>query len=139
MELMDAFDEARREAEIQMQLNALREQAVRKFAPNFHQKVHAEDVAEDVGLTWSRLCQFDGDPVPLRSLVAGDVWDEVTVFMSILFLAQLQKVRVWQREFPNGEILVKRLAEESDLRADELLSIRAAVPSHVPTESGVGA
>jgi segregation and condensation protein A len=140
MELMDAFDEARREAEIQMQLTALREAAVRRFAPNFHQKVHGEDVAEDIGLTWARLCQFDGDPVPLTSLVAGDVWDEVTVFMSLLFLAQLRKVRVWQKDFPSGEIFVKRLSDEAGLTAEELLTIQASGPKPVvaAADPGVG-
>ena len=125
MELMDAFDEARREAEIQMQLNALREQAIKRFAPNFHQKVHGEDLTEDIGLTWGRLTQFNGDPIPLRSLVAGSVWDEVTVFMALLFLAQLQKVKLWQKEFPHGEIFVKRLSTEETIPADELLVIPA--------------
>ena len=125
MELMDAFDEARREAEIQMQLNALREQAIKRFAPNFHQKLHGEDLTEDIGLTWGRLTQFNGDPIPLRSLIAGSVWDEVTVFMALLFLAQLQKVRLWQKEFPHGEIFVKRLSTEETIPADELLAIPA--------------
>jgi len=143
MELMDAFDEARREAEIQMQLNALREQAIKRFAPNFHQKVHGEDLTEDIGLTWGRLTQFNGDPVPLRSLVAGSVWDEVTVFMALLFLAQLQKVKLWQKEFPHGEIFVKRLSTEETLAADDLLAIPAlAHPKHEALRApspGVGA
>jgi segregation and condensation protein A len=123
MELMDAFDEARREAEIQMQLNALREQAIKRFAPNFHQKVHGEDVTEDISLTWGRLTQFNGDPIPLRSLTAGGVWDEVTVFMALLFLAQLQKVKLWQKNFPYGEIFVKRLSTEEMIATEELLAI----------------
>jgi segregation and condensation protein A len=143
MELMDAFDEARREAEIQMQLNALREQAIKRFAPNFHQKVHGEDLTEDIGLTWGRLTQFNGDPVPLRALVAGSVWDEVTVFMALLFLAQLQKVKLWQKEFPHGEIFVKRLSTEETIATDELLAIPALAhgkPEATRTPSpGVGA
>src|SRR5204863_7835843 len=82
MELMDAFDEARREADLQLQRNALREAAIRKFAPNFHQKVHGEDLTEDIALTWQRLAQFNGEPIPLRQLTVGDIWDEVIAFMS---------------------------------------------------------
>ena len=129
MELMDAFDEARREAEIQVQLNALRESAVQRFAPNFHQKVHGEDVAEDIGLTWSRLCRFDGGAVPLSSLVAGGIWDEVTVFMSVLYLVQLRKIRLWQKDFPHGEIYVKRLVSEADLSPAELVVLRRPTPA----------
>jgi len=123
MELMDAFDEARREAEIQMQLNALREAAVKKFAPNFHQKVHSEDLSEDIGLTWARLTQFNGDPISLRSLTAGGVWDEVTVFMSVLFLAQLRKIKLWQKSYPYGEIYVKRISQEETLSSEELVGL----------------
>lgn len=143
MELMDAFDEARREAEIQMQLNALREQAIKRFAPNFHQKVHGEDLTEDIGLTWGRLTQFNGDAVPLRSLVAGSVWDEVTVFMSLLFLAQLQKVKLWQKNYPYGEIFVKRLSMEEAIPMEELLAVHVlptAKPESASSVSpGVGA
>jgi segregation and condensation protein A len=134
MELMDAFDEARREAEIQLQLNALREQAIRKFAPNFHQKVHGEDLTEDIALTWHRLAQFNGEPIPLRRLTAGGVWDEVTVFMSLLFLAHLEKVKLWQKDFPHGEIYVKRLSMKADLPLEELLAIPALGPT--PAVSG---
>jgi len=128
MELMDAFDEARRESEIQLQLNALREQAIRKFAPNFHRKVHGEDLTDDIALTWHRLAQFNGEPIPLRQLTAGDVWDEVTVFMSLLFLAHLEKVKLWQKELPYGEIYVKRLSMTAELPMEELLAIPALGP-----------
>src|SRR5438093_4933760 len=127
MELMDAFDEARRESEIQLQLNALREQAIRKFAPNFHRKVHGEDLTEDIALTWHRLAQFNGEPVPLRQITGGDVWDEVTVFMSLLFLAHLEKVKLWQKDFPYGEIYVKRLSMTAELPMEELLAIPRSV------------
>jgi len=138
MELMDAFDEARRDAEIQMQLNALREAAVRKFAPNFHQKVHGEDLTEDIALTWHRIAQFNGDPIPLRQLTMGGIWDEVTVFMSLLFLASLEKVKVWQKDFPHGEIFVKRLSMEADLPLEELLSLPVLGPKpDAPTQGAV--
>src|SRR5438034_1014459 len=128
MELMDAFDEARREADLQLQRNALREAAIRKFAPNFHQKVHGEDLTEDIALTWQRLAQFNGEPIPLRQLTAGDIWDEVTVFMSLLSLAHLEQRKLGQKDYPYGEILVKRLSMEADLPTEELLAIPALGP-----------
>lgn len=128
MELMDAFDEARQEAEIQLQLNALREQAIRRFAPNFHQKVHGEDLTEDIALTWQRVVQFNGEPIPLRNLTAGGVWDEVTVFMALLFLAHLEKVKLWQKDFPYGEIFVKRLSSEMNITTEELLALPELAP-----------
>jgi len=139
MELMDAFDEARKEAAVQLEMNALREQAIKRFAPNFHEKVHGEDLTEDIAFTWQRLVAFNGEPVPLRNLTAGGVWDEVTVFMSLLYLAHLEKVKLWQKDFPYGEIFVKRLSMEADLSAEELLALpelapkpEAASPEAVP-------
>lgn len=135
MELMDAFDEARREAEIQMQLHALREQAAKRIAPNFHQKVHGEDLSEDIGLTWARLSQFDGEAVPLRSLVTGGVWDEVTIFMSVLFLARLEKIKLWQKEYPFGEIFIQRLSHEESLAAEDLVGLPRVGPVPDATEA----
>jgi len=138
MELMDAFDEARREAEIQMQLNALREQAVKRIAPNFHQKVHGEDLSEDIGVTWARLTQFNGEPIALRSLTTGGVWDEVTVFMSILFLARLEKIKLWQEEYPHGEIFVQRLSNEESLAPEDLVGLPRVGPVPEASEEAVG-
>ncbi len=136
MELMDAFDEARLEADAQLRLNALRERALKRIAPNFHQKVHGEDLTEDIGLTWSRLIGFNGEPTPLRSLTLGGVWDEVTVFMSILFLARMEKVRLWQEDYPFGEIYVKRLSNEESLAAEDLGALpRLGARPQIPGET----
>jgi len=130
MELVDAFDEARREAEVQVQLAALRAQAVRAFAPNFHDKVHAEDLSEDIGLTWGRILGFNGNAVPLGHLAAPhDRWDLITVFVSVLFLAKMEKVKLWQASYPDGDIFVQRLASEASLHPEELAGIPAAVPA----------
>ena len=119
MELMDAFDEARRDADVQVQLNALREQAVKAFAPNFHDKVHSEDLS-----------------VPIGHLVAPhDRWDLITVFISVLFLAKMEKVKLWQKAFPSGDILVQRIAPEASLNPDEL----AGIPSTAHAVGGPAA
>jgi segregation and condensation protein A len=130
MELMDAFDEARREAEVQLQLNALREQAVRAFAPNFHDKVHSEDLSEDIGITWSRIAGFNGTTASLMHLAApGDRWDLITVFVSVLFLAKMEKVKLWQDLYPVGDIYVQRIAPEASLDPEELAGVRVLVPT----------
>ena len=109
MELVEAFDEARIEAEAQLRLNALREAARDRMPANFRGKVHGEDVSEDIGITWQRIEQFDGQAIPLHALTTGDVWDLATVFMAILFLAKMGKVKLWQKTVPAGEIFVRRL------------------------------
>ena len=128
MELVDAFDEARKEAEMQLRINALREAMRRRTPANFRGKVHGEDISEDIGLTWERIVQFDGGPIPLRALISGDVWDAATVFMAVLFLAKMEKIKLWQKSFPAGEIFVKRTAATDSIAREELSAITPAAP-----------
>lgn len=126
MELMDAFDEAKQEAERHLQLMALREQArkVRMTLPTAN--IHSEDLFEDLDSTWSRITKFNGSAIPITDLWDGDAFDRVTVFTSILFLANLQKIRIWQKKLPYGEIFVQRLAAEEELSGDELSGLSVA-------------
>ena len=39
-----------------------------------------------------------------------------------------EKVKLWQKEYPYGEIFVKRLSMETELPTEELLSIPALGP-----------
>ena len=115
MELMQALDEARVEAARQLELAALREKMRPTTAKDFEKKVHGEDLNEDLAFTWSRILQFNGTPVPLRSLADRDPWERITVFVSVLFLAKMEKVSISQEDFPYGDIFVKRLSEEETL------------------------
>ncbi len=127
IELVEAFDEARLEAEAQLRLTGLREAARGRLATNFREKVHGEDVSEDIGLTWQRIAQFDGSPIPLHALTTGDAWDVATVFMAVLFLAKMEKIKLWQKAVPSGEIYVRRLA--GSVASDELAALsRVAAP-----------
>ena len=117
MELMQALDEARVEAQRQLELAALREKARATAPKDFERKVHGEDLNEDLALTWSRILQCNGAPIPLESLTTHEPWDRVTVFVSVLFLAKMEKVALSQEDFPYGDILVKRLSSEETLEA----------------------
>jgi len=115
MELMQALDEARVEAARQLELAALRVKMRPTTPTDFEKKVHGEDLNEDLAFTWSRILQFNGAPVPLRSLADRDPWERITVFISVLFLAKMDKVALSQEDFPYGDIFVKRLSEEETL------------------------
>ena len=136
MELMDAFDEARRDAEVQLQLNALREQAVKAFAPNFHDKVHSEDLSEDIGLTWNRIIRFNGGAAPLSRLAAPhDRWDLITVLVSVLYLAKMEKVKLWQDAYPSGEVYVQRIGAGVSLQQEDLVGIPVPQGAGGPVEA----
>src|SRR3989475_7519178 len=124
MELMDAFDDARRDAEVQLELAALREKAVKAFAPNFHDKVHSEDLSEDIGLTWGRIARLSGGSASIAQLASPhDGWDLITIFVSVLFLAKMEKVKLWQDAYPEGDIYVRRIARAGPPRPTELASV----------------
>ena len=115
VELMQAFDEARVEAEQQLQLAALREKNRAKVAEGFERKVHGEDLNEDLALTWSRILQHNGGPIPFEALANSDPWDRVTVFVAVLFLAKMEKVALTQKDFPFGEIYVQRASQDETI------------------------
>lgn len=115
IELVDAFDEARRESECRAKVESLRMANVEQKEVEFHSKIHKENLTEDMMLTWSRIRQFNGKAIPLHNLWDNDVWDRVTVFVSVLFLCMMNKVKLWQRRMPHGEIFVKSLAGEKML------------------------
>jgi segregation and condensation protein A len=117
MELVNAFDAALQDA-----ATTHRRQTQVKFKPpNFHVNVHKEDLNEDLELTWNRILQFNGSAIPLHNLCTEDAWDIATVFMAVLFLAKMKKIKLWQRHFPYGEIFVKRANGSTELSLTELV------------------
>ena len=129
MELMQALDEARVEAARQLELAALRDKA-RVTAPrDFDRQVHGEDLNEDLALTWSRILRYNGQPVALEQLADHDAWDRITVFVSVLFLAKMDKIALEQQDFPYGDILVKRLSDEETVEAVPAPHAPQAVPA----------
>lgn len=122
IELVDAFDEARKEAERRARIDSLGTADMKKREVDLHSNVHKENLTEDMVMTWSRIRQFNGKAIPLHNIWDSDIWDRVTVFVSLLFLCMMEKVKLWQRKMPYGEIFVKSLAgqEEEQLSTDEV-------------------
>ncbi len=73
-------------------------------------------------LTWSRILRFNGDPIPLHDLCTNDTWDIVTVFVAVLFLSKMKKIRLWQKNFPYGEIFVKSMDHSKELKFAEIVT-----------------
>ncbi|HKZ47554.1 MAG TPA: hypothetical protein VJ397_02085 [Thermoplasmata archaeon] len=128
LELMNAFQEAKVEAERQLEINAMREKARSALRTTMHDKLHGEDLSEDIGLTWGRILRFNGDAIPLNSLWAPEPWDRITVFVSVLFLVKFGRLKAWQEDFPRGEIFVQRV---DDAAPPEPLSQVPAVAAGV--------
>lgn len=110
MELIEAFNEAKREAELQLQINAIREKQRKIYTDTkFHEKVHGENLQEDIKSAWKRILSFNGAPIPLSQLHNGSREDLITTLISILFLVQMKKIKLWQRNLPYGEIFIQNI------------------------------
>lgn len=125
MELIDAFDEARQEIQLQETLKKLREVQKLHEPSNIHDKVHRENMQEDIAMTWNRIRMFNGEPIPLSALHTDDAWDKVAVFSSVLFLAKQKRVRLKQDSLPYGEIYVTNLEAKN---AADSVTVEVTVP-----------
>jgi chromatin segregation and condensation protein Rec8/ScpA/Scc1 (kleisin family) len=113
LELMRAFEEAKRETELRKDNEEQRRLARERFAvyrdQRVHRMMHKESLEEDIVETWSRILTHNGDPIPLAELHNDGVDDFLTVFVAALFLALHGRVKLWQRGFPMGPIFVQKL------------------------------
>jgi segregation and condensation protein A len=116
MELVDAFDEAKKEAELRQKMMEFRKQRY-KLDVDFNSKVHKEDLGEDISLTWKRILQYNGSSIPLSNLCdcshKGNE-DMITVFVSILFLAHMKMIKLNQRQVPSGEIFIQNISRRDE-------------------------
>lgn len=111
MELVDAFNEAKKDVEKQKMLKErkARLKELMKVDENFDEKVHKENLEEDIYVTWQRICIFEEDKMLLNDIIDGTRDDLIARFVSILFLAIDSKIRLTQRRFPYGEIIIRNI------------------------------
>ena len=114
-ELIEAINDARAEIEETRKRKKIRE----KFRFNLEEKVHREDLEEDIKETWERLSQITHDEISLSLIYDGTNEDFVKVFLSLLFLERFGKVELTQLT-PYGEIYI-RIKVPEELRAVELM------------------
>lgn len=114
LELLNAFDEVRKEAEQYQMLDELR----REERINLEQKArsamkgsaHEDHLEEDVAVIWRRICELSRKTLSFRDLCPmNDHEERIKTFLSLLFLAYEKKIMVHQRQFPYGEIYIKTI------------------------------
>jgi len=113
MELIDAFDQARKEAERYQLLEKLRREEREKLEKIARERMkgrlHEETLEEDIRKVWSKIRQLNGRAIPLRKLYKPDDKEEfIKTLISVLFLAYEDKIRIYQRKFPYGEIYLRK-------------------------------
>lgn len=104
VDLLDAFAQAFDQA-AQGRAPAPHPQRRRREA--LRGKVHKEDLEEDLRRTWERIRAQGAEVVALGDLCNGDRWERATLFLSVLFLARVGWLEVWQEDFPWGEIYLR--------------------------------
>lgn len=110
-ELVEAFEQARAEAELRLVLDAKRREARQLWARASQEGVrgaaHKEDLEAEIREVWERIARLNGQPIPLRRLHAPEREDLVKTLVSVLFLARADRVALWQENFPWGAIYVR--------------------------------
>jgi segregation and condensation protein A len=104
IDLLDAFEEAKKESDIRQELAKFMQKYRR---PEFDDKAHKENLEEDIALVWERIQKCGQGSVPITDLYATGKEDRVKVFISILFLARMGKIQIWQEKLPYGEIFME--------------------------------
>lgn len=145
MELLDSLEKARRYIRLRAHRSKARErlrkeQRVLRVAAGrtIAGRVHEDDAQTDTRQAWERLASLTAtqNPIPFDQLVAGlDKEGLVRTFLALLFLADEQMVKLWQRKPPQGQIMVKRLvplAARTEGGAAWLAGAPAAVEVEAP-------
>jgi segregation and condensation protein A len=106
VELLDAFDEAKREVEVQLARQKARD-VLKAAQERFDGKAHSEDLEKDVQMTWDRILRCGNGPIALEDIIEGGKEDAVTVVVSLLFLSRSGKIALWQDELPYGQVFLE--------------------------------
>ena len=114
MELLDAFDKAKKESEEHQLLEKQRQEERERLAELARKRMkgtaHEDHLEEDVELIWQRIKKFPKKTMGLYELCEKKGKEEmIKVLMSVLFLAYDNKVLVYQKKFPYGKIFIKNV------------------------------
>lgn len=106
-ELIDAFEDARKEIEIQRERERVRAELRAKEPRTFQNKAHEEDDEQDIEAVWRRIEKLGTGQISIRDLYTGSLDENLTVFVSVLHLVRDGRLAVWQDDLPNGEIYIE--------------------------------
>ncbi len=112
MELLDAFDQAKKEAEefklIEKQRKEERKRLDRLARKRMNGTAHEDHLEKDIKDTWDKIKNISKKTMVLSDLCKNKNREEIIkLFMSVLFLAYDNKITVYQKKFPYGKIYIK--------------------------------
>lgn len=106
-ELIDAFEDARRDIEIQKERERVRRELKAKEPKSFDNKAHDEDDERDVEAVWRRIERLGTGQIDIRDLYTADLQENLTTFVAVLHLVRDGRLAVWQDELPYGVIYLE--------------------------------
>ena len=124
IELIDAFEDARKEIEIQRERERVRAELKAKEPKKFDNKAHDEDDERDVEAVWQRIASFGKPRIRMTDLYTGDMMANLTTFISVLHLVRDGRLDVSQEELPSGTIYIDMVT--SEIRVDDVSVLEAA-------------
>ena len=112
IELISAFDKAKKEAEeyqlIEKQRQEERQRLAEKARKRMKGTAHEDHLEEDINNIWNRIKQQPKKIMPLIQICHKNTKEEfIKALMSVLFLAMDDKITIFQKKFPYGKIYIK--------------------------------
>ena len=114
IELLDAFDQAKKESEehqlIEQQRKEERDRLAEKARKRMKGTVVEDHLEEDVQAVWERIIKTPKKTMSMMDLCENKGREElIKILMSVLFLAMDNKVLIYQKKFPYGKIYIKNV------------------------------
>jgi segregation and condensation protein A len=114
LELLNAFDEARKESEEHQLLEQQRQEERERLSILARKRMKGtaieDHLEEDVKNIWNRIKNQSKRTMTFNEICEKDNREEIIkVLISILFLAYENKILVYQKEFPYGKIFIKNI------------------------------
>lgn len=113
IELLEAFEDARNEAEKNIESYNIskfrRIENKQNMIYDVNNKLHKELGGEEISKIWNKIIDFNGKAISFSEICKNGNRDEfVTTILSLLYLATERKIVLWQNEFPYGEIFIQK-------------------------------
>ncbi len=118
VDLLEALDQAFHETSGAVATPSNREPT--PAVEGLRNKLHREDLAEDLQWAWDRIRARGEEVTRLGDLNHGNPWDRATLFLSVLFLADMGWLEVWQKKLPHGEVYLRLLHEDENITPEAL-------------------
>ncbi|MDG6225652.1 MAG: hypothetical protein QCI82_09085 [Candidatus Thermoplasmatota archaeon] len=126
LDLLEALEDVEEEVKVLKESRSRHVEQVKRMdiasRTDIDRKMFSENIEEEIKLTWQRVNQFNGHPIPFSTIHRDFQLDETSTFISLLHLANWSRIMLSQRTFPKGEIFVKNIArgKEDGLEFGEL-------------------